>query len=350
MTSATSAKDSKTKVRWPAEWEPHAATLLSWPHNPDTWPGCLAEAESEFIEIVRLLAEHETMHINVLDAAMRERVESSLAGRGVDGSSLQFHEIPTDDAWIRDHGPIAVARGNEIELLDFEFNAWGGKYPPWERDNAVPARLAAALGLPGRSLPWVLEAGSIDGNGAGCILTTESCLLNANRGEDRSREAMERRLAEALGARQVIWLADGIEGDDTDGHIDDIARFVGPKTIAAVLEEAEADPNAAALRANWERLQGARTHDGDFFELVALPMPPPVEVRGSRVPASYANFYIANSVVLVPVFGAPSDKRALGILRECFPGREVVGVPSRSLVAGLGAVHCLTQQLPQASL
>ncbi len=338
-----------TSARWPAEWEPHAGTLLSWPHNPDTWPGCLPRAESEYSEIVRQLAAHEPVQINVLDAAMAKRVKESLAGHGVDGSKLQFHEIPTDDAWVRDHGPIGVARGQQLELLDFEFNAWGGKYPPWERDNAVPAQLAAALGLPSRSLPWVLEAGSIDGNGAGCILTTESCLLNSNRGQGRTRQSMERLLREELGAEQVIWLAHGIEGDDTDGHIDDIARFVNPTTIVAVLEDQETDPNAAVLRANWERLQEARSLAGASFELVALPMPPPVEHRGFRAPASYANFYIANGVVLVPVFGVPSDERALGILTECFPGRDVVGIPSRALVAGLGAVHCLTQQLPQAN-
>jgi agmatine deiminase len=345
------ASEPVTSVRWPAEWEPHAGTLLSWPYNPDTWPGCLPEAEASFIEIVQLLAPRERVHINVLDSAMAQRVESSLVGRGVDSSALQFHLIPTDDAWVRDHGPIAVARKKQIELLDFEFNAWGGKYPPWERDNAVPRQLAAALGLPHRPLPWVLEGGSIDGNGEGSILTTESCLLNSNRGPGRSRQSMEQMLREELGARQVIWLGDGIEGDDTDGHIDDIARFVNPTTLVAVLEDKEPeDPKDALLRANWERLQAVRTPAGGSFEVIALPMPPLLEHQGFRVPASYANFYIANGLVLVPVFGVPSDESALSILAEVFPQREVVGIPSRALVAGLGAVHCLTQQLPQTDL
>jgi agmatine deiminase len=335
------------EIRWPAEWEPHEGTLLSWPHNPETWPGCLPAAEAAFVEMVQHLAPREAVHINVLDDAMAQGVAETLSRHGIDAASIYFHEIPTDDAWVRDHGPIAVTQGGQLRLLDFEFNAWGGKYPPWEQDNAVPRQLADALDLPCRSLPWVLEGGSIDGNGQGIVLTTESCLLNPNRGEGRSRESMEKLLREELGAHQVIWLKDGIEGDDTDGHIDDIARFVGPTQIVAVREDDESEFNTAVLRENWERLEVARTPAGGSFELIALPSPPAQKHQGLPVPASYANFYIANGVVLVPVFESPCDDRALAILSELFPSRDVLGVPSNSLVAGLGAIHCLTQQLPQ---
>jgi agmatine deiminase len=340
-----------TAWRWPAEWEPHRATWLSWPHNPETWPGRLDRAEAAFYTIVRALEGREMVCINVADAAMEERVQRRLRGAGVDVErAVELHRIPTDDAWVRDHGPIFVVRDEdgrrERLLLDFVFDAWGRKYPPWDRDDDVPRRTAEALGLPRRRVDMVLEGGSIDGNGAGTLLTTESCLLHPNRGAGRTRESLTKILRETLGATHVIWLGGAVAGDDTDGHVDDLARFVGPRTVVAAVEPDAADPNCAPLARNLERLRAARLPDGRPLDVVPLPMPPPLVVEGQRCPASYANFYLANGVALVPVFGAPQDARALAILRELLPGRDVVGIRSEDLVVGFGAVHCLTQQEP----
>jgi agmatine deiminase len=337
--------------RWPAEWEPHRATWLSWPHNPETWPGRLDRAEAAFCAIVRALEGRETVCINVTDAALEDRVRRLLGSAGVAvGDAVELHRIPTDDAWVRDHGPIFVVRDEagrrERLLLDFVFDAWGRKYPPWDRDDDVPRRIADALGLPRRRVDVVLEGGSIDGNGAGTILTTESCLLHPNRGAGRTRAMLEKVLGETLGAAHVVWLGGAVAGDDTDGHVDDLARFVGPRTVVAAVEERPGDENSAPLARNFELLRASTDQDGRRLEVVALPMPPPLVVDGQRCPASYANFYLANGVALVPVFGAPEDERALAILRELLPGREVVGIPSADLVAGFGAVHCLTQQEP----
>jgi agmatine deiminase len=339
--------------RLPAEWEPHRATWLAWPHNPDTWPGRLARVETAFAAMIRALQPGEAVCVNVCDAAMEEAARRRLAESGVTlDASVEFHHIPTDDAWIRDHGPLWLVRdgaaGRERLLLDFRFDAWGGKYPPWDRDDAVPARIAEALSLPRRAMDVVLEGGSIDGNGRGSLLTTASCLLHPNRG-GRTREALERVLREHLGATNVLWLDGMIEGDDTDGHVDDLARFVAPDTVVAVREADASDPNHAALEANWKRLRGMRDERGRALTVVALPMPPPLLVDGVRCPASYANFYLGNGIALVPVFGAAQDARALAILRELLPGRRVVGIPAGDLVAGFGAVHCLTQQEPSAT-
>jgi agmatine deiminase len=342
--------------RWPAEWEPHAATWLAWPHNPDTWPGPgqLAAVEDAFAAMAAALAPRETVCIAVPDARIAERAEQRLWADDVDPGRVRFHQIPTDDSWIRDSGPVFVVRGEgaarERALLDFRFNAWGGKYPPWTRDDAVPAQVAAILDLRRFPVAEVLEAGSVDGDGRGCVLTTEACLLNPNRNPDRglprTRDEAEALLARTLGARQVLWLGDGVVGDDTDGHVDDLARFVAPGTVVAAVEDDPADPNFEPLQENLRRLRGMRDAEGRPLRVVTLPMPPPVVADGVRCPASYANFYLANGVALVPTFGATSDRRALQVLAELLPGREVVGIPSRDLVVGLGAVHCLTQQEP----
>jgi agmatine deiminase len=333
--------------RWPAEWEPHAATWLSWPHNPETWPGRLPGVEAAFVAMVRALAGRESVRINVANGSMADAVARRLHAAGVaTGAGVEFHLFPTNDAWVRDHGPVFLVRGRERAVVDFGYDAWGGKYPPWDLDDAIPRHAAAALGVPRYEAGFVLEGGSIDGDGRGTLLTTESCLLNPNRERGRTREGMERRLAVFLGARHVIWLGDGVEGDDTDGHVDDLARFVAPGVVVAVVEDDPADANHAPLAENLRRLRAARDADGKPLEVVRLPMPPPLQAGGLRCPASYANFYVANGAVLVPVFGAPSDVRALAILRELFVGREVVGIPSSDLVSGLGAVHCLTCQEP----
>jgi len=339
--------------RWPAEWEPHAATWLSWPHNPETWPGRLEQVYPQYARMVDVLAAHERVRINVRDAAMEDDARRRLRRHGVDpDAGIEFHAIPTNDAWVRDHGPVFVLRRPapgalpERVVLDFAYNAWGGKYPPFDLDDAVPRAVAARLGLPRLEPGLVLEGGSVDGNGRGTVLTTESCLLHPNRGPGRTREGMEALLARWLGARRVLWLGDGIEGDDTDGHVDDVTRFVAPDTVVTAVEDDPADPNHAPLARNLARLRGMRDQDGKPLAVATLPMPRPMRVAGQRVPASHANFYLANGVALVPVFGGPSDERALAVLRELLPDRDVVGIPSAELVFGLGAVHCLTQQEP----
>jgi agmatine deiminase len=331
-------------VRWPAEWERHRATWLAWPHNPETWPGHLEAARGEYVEIVRALVEREAVELLVPDEATGEDVRRRLRAAGVGpDADLRLHVQPTDDSWLRDSAPIfALDDGDQRVALDFGFDAWGGKYPPWELDAALGARVAALAGAPCKTPGFVLEGGSIDGDGAGVILTTESCLLNPNRESPaRTRVQMEERLARWLGARRVVWLAGGIESDDTDGHIDDCARFVAPGVVVAAA--AETGPDAPMLAENRRRLvaAGLAVHD--------LPMPPVHRVGGQPCPASYANFYLANGVALVPVFGADSDERAVAVLRDLLPGRDVVGVPCSTLVLGLGAIHCLSQQEPAGS-
>ncbi|MCZ6463502.1 MAG: agmatine deiminase family protein [Proteobacteria bacterium] len=334
--------------RWPAEWEEHQATWLAWPHNPETWPGRLTAVEAAFAAMVEALAPRETVCIAVDGDPMQERARRRLEERGIDPDrGVRFVDIPTDDAWIRDSGPVFVADGDETALLDFRFDSWGGKYPPWERDDAVPRGVAAHLGLRRIEVLAVLEAGSIDGDGRGAVLTTETCLLHPNRGAGRTREELEALLAETLGARHVLWLGGGIAGDDTDGHVDNVARFVAPGAVVAAVENDPGDPNHAPLRDNLERLRAMRDADGKPLDVVPLPMPPSLTADGQRLPASYANFYLANGVALVPVFAAPQDERALAVLRECLPDREIVPIPSADLVVGLGAVHCLTQQQPR---
>ncbi|MEE9606882.1 MAG: agmatine deiminase family protein [Myxococcota bacterium] len=335
--------------RWPAEWEPHAATWLAWPHNAETWPERLEPAIEGFVAIVRELHAREPVRILVGDERMEESARRRLAAAGVEVDRVGFERIPTNDAWARDFGPIFLVRDAEREpsrrraLVDFGFDCWGRKYAPWDLDDAAPRRIAGRLGLRRFAADFVLEGGSVDGNGRGTVLTTESCLLNPNRGAGRSRESMERRLATWLGATQVVWLGEGIAGDDTDGHVDDVARFVAPGTVVAAVGS---DANAAALAENLRRLRAARDQEGKPLDVLSLPMPPAHRVDGLLCPASYANFYLANGVALVPVFGVAEDAPALALLRDVLPGRDVVGIPCADLVCGLGAVHCLTQQEP----
>ncbi|HKA15798.1 MAG TPA: agmatine deiminase family protein [Myxococcota bacterium] len=328
-------------MRWPAEWEPHRATWLAWPHAETTWPGHLAAARAEYAEIVRALQGRETVELLVRDAAMEEDARKQLSRAGVDPDrGLRFHHVPTNDSWLRDSGPVFVAddAGNR-RALAFGFNAWGGKYPPWDLDDRIGAAVAGLARVPCEEVGFVLEGGSIDGDGAGAILTTESCLLNTNREvPPRTRDQMEQRLARWLGARRVIWLAGGIEADDTDGHIDDCARFVAPGVVVAA--RADSGGDEVMLAENRRRLVAAG------FAVHDLPMPPVHRVGGEACPASYANFYLANGAALVPAFGAASDDRALAVLRDVLPGREVIGIPCPTLVLGLGAIHCLSQQEP----
>jgi agmatine deiminase len=334
----------------PAEWEPHAATWLAWPHKQESWPGNFGSIPGVWVEMVRALASHEGVNILVNDAATAADVRQLLQAAQVSDRNVSLHLIATDDAWARDHGPTFVTRnvngGAELAAIDWIYNAWGGKYPPWDADAAVPRLIAAQLGIPAFAPGIVLEGGSIDVNGRGALLTTEACLLNPNRNPHLGREAIEQVLRDYLGVRHILWLGDGIVGDDTDGHIDDLARFVDVSTVVTVLETNPHDDNYERLQMNYERLRRMTDQDGRALQIVTLPMPEPVYYEGQRLPASYANFYIANGVVLVPVFDDPHDAVALRTLQELFPRRRVVGLRARELVWGLGAFHCVTQQQP----
>ena len=344
----TPATPASLGYRMPAEWEPHAATWLSWPHNRESWPGKFEPVEPAYAEMVRALAESEAVHINVLDAAHEKHVEGLLLKAGI-GGDIRLHRFPTNDAWCRDHGAIFVVRpGKDTPLAAIHcgYNAWGGKYPPYDRDVLIPERMAEALGVPRFPGGMILEGGSIEPNGAGAMLTSEQCLLNPNRNPQLSRADIEQRLRDLFNLSQVLWLGDGIVGDDTDGHIDDLARFVARDVVVTVIEDNAADENYRALRENRERLAGMRLAGGSPLKVVELPMPGPKYFDGQRLPASYANFYIANRSVLLPVFGDPMDAEAERILRPLFPGRKVVPVQCLDLVLGLGTVHCLTQQVP----
>ncbi len=342
--------------RMPAEWAPHRGTWLSWPHRESSWPGKFEPVPGVFVEIVRELA-HEEVHINVTGAEMEAEVRRLLNAAGVEIGSARakrrvfFHQNPTNDAWCRDHGPAFVQRETasgrrEEAIVDWGYNAWGGKYPPFDLDDVIPTRIGTKFGIRVFQPRIVMEGGSLDVNGRGTLLTTESCLLNPNRNPELTREQIEQRLKDFLGVTTILWLGDGIEGDDTDGHVDDLTRFVDESTVVTVVEEDPRDPNYAPLRENLERLRGMRDQDGRSLKVVTLPMPPAMHHDGQRLPASYANFYIANGVVLLPGYHPPTDATARDILQRQFPTRRVVPVDSRDLVWGLGSFHCVTQQWP----
>ena len=332
----------------PAEWSRHHATWVSWPHNRETWPGVLAEAEQAMAEVVAALAPNELVYVNVCDAAHERHVRRRLRGRVAD-DRLRIERIATDDAWIRDYGAIIVSGAIAVggfAALDFDYNAWGGKYPPYDKDRAVARQMAERLGVPCVPAPMVLEGGSVDVNGEGIGLVTEQCLLNPNRNPGLSRSDIESDLNRLLGLRELVWLGEGIVGDDTDGHVDNLARFVDRRNVLAVTTSDKADPDFAALAENRRRLDEFRDSEGLGLVVRALPLPPPIVRSGVRLPASYANFYIANNVVLVPAYAVVTDDLAQGILAESFPGRRVVPIDCRALIVGLGALHCLTQQIP----
>lgn len=354
----------------PAEWEPHEATWLAWPHNPDDWPGKFQPIPWIYAEIVKHLARFEDVHILVNDAAAEKRARGILRRNGVNLGRVHFHPWRTDRVWTRDSGPIFVrkdASGGSpdaglasVAVTNWRFNAWA-KYSNWHHDDQVPDHVVELLNLPqwtptietpSGSHRVVLEGGSIDVNGAGTLITTEECLLSAvqQRNPGVSREQIEKVFCDFLGIDRVLWMNRGIAGDDTHGHVDDIVRFVGPNTIVAVVEPNRADENHLPLAENLDRLRSARDAEGKPFEIVELPMPDPVVFDGQRLPASYANFYVANGLVLVPTLNQSADRKALNILAEVFPAREVVGIYSGDLIWGLGALHCMTQQQPQSKL
>ena len=331
--------------RMPAEWQPHAATWLSWP-RPDgiSFPDRYAEALPTLGVMVRTLAAHERVDINVRD----EEVET-IARRAIgDTGNVFYHRIPTYEPWCRDHGPIFVNRGRELAIVDWDYNAWGSKYPPYDDDDAVPRRVAELLGLPVFSPGIVMEGGALDVNGAGTLLTTESCLLNPNRNPHLKKQQIEEYLRDYLGVSNILWLGDGIVGDDTDGHVDDLARFVNPTTVVTVVEQDIQDDNYWPLQENRKRLRAMRDQDRNQLQVVELPMPGVIEYDGQRLPASYANFYIANRVVLLPTYrNQKTDVVAVETLQKLFADRHVVGIDSTNLIWGPGLFPLrLTQQQP----
>ena len=357
MAASPAVEPGVEAFRMPAEWEPHEATWLGWPHNVTDWPGRFAPIPWVYGEIVRKLADGEIVRIIVPTRSHETRARRILERVGAATERVEFFRWPTDRGWTRDFGPLAVRREHpepEVAIARFRFNGWA-KYPDHRKDDQVPERAARALSLKLRRVvhkgrPVVLEGGAIDVDGRGTILTTEECLLDPFvqvRNPGFRRADYERVFAEALGASRTIWLGRGIAGDDTHGHVDDLCRFVDPRTVVLCREERPADANYRALEENRERLEGARLADGSKPLVASLPMPAPLFFDGRRLPASYANFYVANAAVLVPTFNDPSDRVALGILGELFTDRPVVGIHAVELVWGLGTLHCLTQQQPE---
>lgn len=334
----------------PAEWAPHRGTWLSWPHKEASWPGKFAPVPGVFAEFVRHLAPREEVHINVAGPEMEAEVRELVRHPDVPQGRLFFHHHPTNDAWCRDHGPIFVQRdgprGKEEAIIDWGYNAWGGKYPPFDKDDVIPTLIGEEFGIPVYHPGIVMEGGSIEPNGRGTLLTTESCLLNPNRNPSLTRTEIEQRLKDYLGVRHILWLGDGIVGDDTDGHVDDLARFVDPGTVVTAVEEDSLDENFEPLQDNLERLKLMKDQDGKPLRVVTMPMPDPLFQDDQRLPASYANFYIANGAVLLPTYRSRNDEIARLILQDLFPTRQVIGIDCTDLVWGLGALHCVSQQWP----
>ena len=335
-----------SSYRMPAEWEPHRGTLLTWPHNPTDWPGRKAVIESVYVEIIRHLLPGEGIYLLVQNAQTERRARFCLQRAGLDSKNIEFIRLRTNRSWIRDYGPIGVRKGRKRVFMNFSFNGWG-RFPRHEWDNRVPGKLEKALGDNVVDVEMVLEGGSIDVNGVGDVLTTEECLLDQRvqvRNPGWTREQVEATLKQSLGVTQIHWLNCGLDGDDTHGHVDDLCRFVDPATVVLAATSNTKDPNYHVLEENAERLTGIQTKSGKLA-LLRLPLPEAVWDGGHRWPASYANFYIGNGVVLVPTFNDPNDRVALGILSDCFPDRTVVGVHARELIVGSGAIHCITQQV-----
>src|SRR6266550_164441 len=361
-------KPSQTPValgyRMPAEWEPHTATWLSWPRREGiSFPDSFNRVMPALRAMVEALIESEQVCINICNGAHQAQAREVL--RGLPMEQISFHLVPTNEPWCRDHGPIFLRRDGRwgrlapepgrtgrregapapLAVVDWDYNAWGNKYPPFDLDEVAPTRVAEILDVPVFYPGMILEGGAIDVDGAGALLTSESCLLNKNRNPSLSRDEIQQHLRNYLGVRDILWLGDGIAGDDTDGHIDDLARFVSEKTVITVVEESRDDENYEPLQKNLAGLKAMKI-GGRALDIITLPMPKKIMREDLRLPATYANFYIANTCVLVPTFADPADHAALSILRECFPNRHVIGIDCRELIWGLGAFHCLTQQQP----
>jgi agmatine deiminase len=337
--------------RMPAEWEPHSGTWLTWPHNPETWPNQdMEQVETDYLQIVKAITKGEQAHILVQDKSAEEDLIEKLQENSVSMNQVSIYDIPTNDSWIRDYGPNFIIRedddNRELAINDWDFDSWGRKYK-WELDDLVSGFIADQLKITKFKPEIVLEGGAIEVNGLGTCLTTDSCVLNPNRNDGIRRERMEDFLRNYLGASKIIWLSGDLEGDDTDGHIDNLARFVNPTTIVCSLENNERDANFLGLKQNYERLKAAKDQDGNPIRIIPLPMPGYVGSKNERLPASYANFYITNNAVLVPTYEHANDEKALDILTTLFPERTIIPIPCKTLIWGLGGIHCLTQQQPQ---
>jgi agmatine deiminase len=337
---------------FPPEWHPHRGTWISWPRPEGiSFPGKYNEAIEDIAGLITVLATLEEVHLNVPNDNYQRIVTDFLKARRVNMRRVFFHFIPTNEAWARDHGPAFVLRKRggktQAAIVDWGFNAWGGKYPPWDADDNVPTRIAEELKLPVFYPRIVMEGGAVDFNGAGTVMTTTSCLLNKNRNRGLSKSRIEKYLKNYYGQKHVIWLGEGIEGDDTDGHIDDLARFIDERTIAIAIEPNKRDRNHRILQRARRDLGDVRDQDGNPFKIVELPMPRPIAYEGQRVPATYVNFYFANRSLLVPTFGQRDrDRKAISILQKHLPKRKIIGIDCRKLIWGLGAIHCFTQQQP----
>ncbi len=333
---------------FPAEWAQQEAMWLSWPHKEESWPGKLETIYIPYAQFVKVVAETQKVRINVADEVMKSTAIQYLHAVSANLSNVEFFLNPTNDAWCRDHGPAFLLNtlSGEKAIVDWGYNAWGDKYPPYDLDDVIPTRIAKNFGLKLFTPPIVMEGGSVEFNGAGTILTTTACLLNKNRNPHLTKDQIEQYLLEYYGQQQVLWLGDGIVGDDTDGHIDDITRFINEDTVVTVVESNPLDENYHLLQENLETLKSFRLLDGRPLNIVKLPMPSPVIYDDTRLPASYANFYIGNDVVVMPTFKDVNDQIALDILKTCFPTRNVVGIDSVDIIWGLGSFHCLSQQEP----
>ncbi|MEP0713486.1 MAG: agmatine deiminase family protein [Algoriphagus sp.] len=334
---------------FPAEFAPQESMWLSWPHKEASWPGKIETIYAPYSLFVKEVAKGQKVNINVADEAMKTFALAHLEKAGVDLSKVKFHFFPTNDAWCRDHGPAFLINPKadvKKVLVKWNYNAWGEKYPPHDLDNQIPIKIAEELGIPCFKPGMVMEGGSVEFNGKGTLLTSEACLLNENRNPHLKQAEIERYLQDFYGVNHILWVGDGIVGDDTDGHIDDITRFVNEDTVVTVVEENVADENHELLQENLKRLNKMKLENGKQLNVVELPMPGPVFFDDQRLPASYANFYIANESVIVPTFRDKNDHKALDILADCFPTRRIVGIDSTDIIWGLGSFHCLSQQEP----
>jgi agmatine deiminase len=333
---------------FPAEWHTHIATWLSWPHKEESWPGKIDTIYPRYCEFVKVLTEGELVRINAGGEQLQAFANEQLLAAGVDLRRVEFFGFPTNDAWCRDHGPAFLIndKTGEKAIVDWGYNAWGDKYPPYDLDDVIPTKIAQHLGLPVYHPGIVMEGGSVDFNGKGTLITSTACLLNKNRNPQLNQRQIEGYLHDYYGVEQVLWVNEGIIGDDTDGHIDDTVRFVNEDTVVTVVEENRDDENYGLLQENLEMLKTMRLLNGKQLNIVELPMPDAIYYQGQRLPASYANFYIANAAVIMPTYRSVKDQTALDILQQCFPGRRVVGIDSTDIIWGLGSFHCLSQQEP----
>ncbi len=351
---------SPESYRMPAEWDPHQATWLTWPRREsDSYRGEYYDPMLDgYCDLCQKISEAEAVHINVWDSAHQKEITDALNQRDVSLKDITFHPFQSYEPWCRDHGPIFVIRNDfgrndfghpKKMVLNWGYNAWGEKYPPYDLDNLIPEKVAQYRNIPSITTGMILEGGSIEVDGDGTLLTTESCLLNANRNPELNLEDIENRLKKFLGVQTILWLKEGVAGDDTDGHIDDLTRFVAPGKVVTILPKHETHPDYRILKANFERLQSFKDNRNRNLEIVSLPCPEPMIRDEVILPASYANFYICNRGVLVPTFRQKqTDAQAISILQECFPGKEVIGVDAYGIIWGLGSLHCLTQQEPNS--